>query len=263
MSRRTAALLAGALLSALFARPARAQSRAPSGAGADGVPGIDDPKVARRLETRADAASVAELGDPAASLSATAVPPAPAGPHVPRLKLAYRRFSFVRVGAASANSTSGTAASEPFNVVSLDVYPVSSIVRFGLSSEYGAQSGTFTGGGDYILTESVTLGGQFPFTLPADSPWRQITPFAEGFAGGGYMRRRQFDHSIPTVYWQLGFDVGAELYVTGRAYVSFGVGYIHPVNGFATTTMPTSTSVTAAFTTVFVDTWSLKIGIGI
>jgi hypothetical protein len=254
----TSRAITAALLSALVVRAALAAD------GPDGPQGIDDPKVARRLKTRLDVRDgVGPVDDPMESIAVATPEPLRATTYAPRLKLAYRRFNFVRIGASSGGSTTGTAATEPFNTMSLDVYPVSSIVRFGLSSQYGAQSGTFTGGGDYLLAESVTLGGQVPFMLPSGSPWRQITPFAEAFAGGGYMRRRQFDHSVPTVYWQLGFDVGAEIYLVGRAYLSLGLGYIHPVNGFATTTMPTTTSVTAAFTTVFVDTWSLKVGIGI
>ncbi len=37
-------------------------------------------------------------------------------------------------------------------------------------------------------------------------------------------------------------------------YLSFAIGYLRPVNGFAKR---------QEFTSVFVDTWSFKIGIGI
>ena len=92
-------------------------------------------------------------------ISRTAPPPAgPELPSVPRLKLAFRRFDFVRLGATG--STDGTAASEPFNSLSIDVYPLSSFVRIGLSTQYGWQSGTWTSSGDYFATESLSLGVQ-------------------------------------------------------------------------------------------------------
>ena len=81
-----------------------------------------------------------------------------------------------------------------------------------------------------------------------------MTPFLEVLGGGGYMRRRQFETSVPTAYWQLGVDAGAEIYVRGRAYVSVAVGYLHPVNGFLRQ---------LDFTTVYADTWSMKLGVGL
>ena len=169
-----------------------------------------------------------------------------AGPHVPRLKLGYRRFSFVRIGASAPGSTTGAAASEPFDVMSLDYYPVSSFVRFGLSTQYGAESGRLMGGGDLFIDQSFSLGAQIPGHI--------FTPFAETFAGGGYMRRMQFGSSVPTVYWQYGVDVGTEIFMAKYAFFSVALGYLHPVNGFTKG---------LSFTSVYVDTWSLKLGIGL
>jgi hypothetical protein len=169
-----------------------------------------------------------------------------AGTHVPRLKLSYRRFSFVRIGASAAGSTTGAAASEPFDVMSLDYYPVSSFVRFGLSTQYGAESGRLMGGGDLFIDQSFSLGAQIPGHI--------FTPFAETFAGGGYMRRMQFGSSVPTVYWQYGVDVGTEIFMARYAFFSVALGYLHPVNGFTKG---------LSFTSVYVDTWSLKLGIGL
>jgi hypothetical protein len=169
-----------------------------------------------------------------------------AGTQVPRLKLSYRRFSFVRIGASAPGSTIGAAASEPFDVVSLDYYPVSSFVRFGLSTQYGAESGKLMGGGDLFIDQSFSLGAQIPGHI--------FTPFAEAFAGGGYMRRMQFGSSVPTVYWQYGVDVGTEIFMARYAFFSVALGYLHPVNGFTKG---------LSFTSVYVDTWSLKLGIGL
>ncbi len=235
---------------------------------------IDDPKVARRLGVRiwwgtpppaapapaavptvtvaatatAAAASTAGDGDGGVpTLARTAEPPAAGqGATVaPRLKLAYRHFNFVQIGASS--SINGAVATEPFHSVGIDVYPLTSLVRIGLSSQYGWQSGGFVSNGDYFAAQSVSLGVQY---LEAG----RFVPFAEAFGGVGYMRRLQFDRTVPTLYWQLGVDVGTEIYFARPGYISLAIGYMRPVNGFARVQQ---------FETVFVDTWSFKIGIGI
>jgi hypothetical protein len=170
---------------------------------------------------------------------------APFRPSPPRLKLALRHFDFIRIGASE--SSTGVAAPETFNSVSVDVYPLSSIVRVGLSTAYGWQSGTWLANGDYFATQSLSVGGQY-------GELGRFMPFAEAFAGVGYMRRLQFDRTVPTAFWQFGADAGVEVYVARTGYLSFALGYLRPVNGFAKRQQ---------FTTVFVDTWSFKIGIGI
>jgi hypothetical protein len=235
---------------------------------------IDDPKVARRLGTRiwwgpppppapapaavpaatvaatatAAAASTAGGDDGGPTLARTAEPPSAMGPTervAPRLKLAYRHFDFVQIGASS--SIDGAVATEPFSSIGVDVYPLTSLVRVGLSSQYGWQSGNFVSNGDYFAAQSLSLGVQY---LEAG----RFVPFAEAFGGVGYMRRLQFDRTVPTLYWQLGVDVGTEIYFARTGYVSLAIGYLRPVNGFARVQQ---------FETVFVDTWSFKIGIGI
>ena len=188
--------------------------------------------------------------DVVASSAPLAHTPAPAprdAGKTPTIGIGYRHFSFVQVGATPSGSTTGSAASEPFHSLSLDFYPISRLVRFGLSTQYGWQGGQFgTGNGDYFIAQSLSLGVQ--------SAGPVVTPFAEGFAGGGYMRRFQFDRSVPTAYWQLGVDAGASFFLGDVGYVSVALGYLHPVNGFVKET---------SFTSVYVDTWSLKLGIGL
>ncbi len=271
MSAATTKLLrAAALIAALAAMAPMARA---------GEEAIDDPKVARRLGTRMDwasaapAVSSADGTPPGPSVSAPErVPPAvasseanteresagaadvlertaaapahaPTGYSLPRLQIAFRRFDFVQIGAAGP--TPGLAATEPFNSVSLDVYPVSSLIRLGLSTQYGWQSGTWTTHGDYFAAESVSAGVQLRYG--------RIVPFAEAFAGIGYMRRLQFDRTIPTAYWQLGADLGADVSIASTGFVSVAVGYLRAVNGFL---------VAQQFTTAFLDTWSFKVGIG-
>jgi hypothetical protein len=254
---------------------------------APGNDAIDDPKLARRLKSRttvpapsssspSPSPSPSPVGDPSRLLPPplTAAPPlagaaptapmagevalaaAPAGPSpseahapltlkTPTIGIGYRRFSFVQVGATTAGSPDGAAAAEPFNSLSLDFYPISRLVRFGLSTQYGWQDGQFSGG-DYFIAQSTSLGIQHAGSV--------VTPFAEAFAGGGYMRRFQFDRTIPTAYWQFGVDAGANFFLGEHGFVSVALGYLRPVNGFAKET---------SFASVYVDTWSLKIGVGL
>jgi len=258
----------------------RAQPPQPQQADDDA---IDDPKVFRRLGTRINMPPAPKPSAPAVPVPAPVVPapvakpsppPAPAlplspppeieatgvpaierpytpaveapfEPTLPRLKIGLRRFQFVRIGAA--NSTDGIAAPETFNNLSVDVYPVSRTIRIGLTSAFGWQSGTWLANGDYFATQTVSFGAQY-------KDFGRVVPFAEAFAGVGYMRRLQFDRTIPTAFWQFGADAGVEVYVGRVGYLSFAIGYLRPVNGFA---------MRQQFTSVFVDTWSFKIGIGI
>ena len=277
--RRDRALLAAAVGAAALLLSARAHART----RVLGEPeSIDDPKLSRRLGTRIILPGSAPDAAASASDPPATVAPAPAAAtgadsaggeppviarsatrpaekkYVPHFMVGFRRFDFVQVGVANSGSTSGTAASEPFDCLSFDVYPVSSFVRFGLSTMYGWQAGAFATKGDYILAQSFSLGAQLPGSL--------FTPFAEAFGGFGYMRRLQFQQTIPTAYWQLGVDVGTEVVVGHGFLVSASLGYIHPVNGLARavnngTTGNGSTSV--ALGSVYVDTWSFKLAFGI
>jgi hypothetical protein len=260
------------------AQPAQARAPQPQ---SDDDEAIDDPKVSRRLGTRirvqppapapvakpspppapagppppeatpkpalpdVDAAGGLAAGVPAIERPYTPAAEAPFEPTLPRLKIGLRRFEFVQIGAS--NSSDGVAAPETFNNVSVDVYPVSRTVRVGLTSAFGWQSGTWLAHGDYFATQTVSLGLQY-------EDFGRVVPFVEGFAGVGYMRRLQFERTIPTAFWQFGADAGVELYVARVGYLSFAIGYLRPVNGFAKRQQ---------FTSIFVDTWSFKLGIGI
>jgi len=185
-----------------------------------------------------------------ADLTAKARPPEPPAPAIPsgpwpyhpRLKLGYRWFSFARMPAAG--STAPTA-SETFQSVSLDAYPTSSYLRIGFSSQFGWESGQFQRTGDYFLAESASTGFQLP---------GRFTPFLEGLAGAGYMRRLQAGVSSSTGYYQLGVDGGVEIYLAKRAYVSIALGYLHPGNLFLQQ---------KNLSGINADTWSLKFGLGI
>ena len=236
-------------------------------ARAPGAERIDDPKLERRLGTRVSLAAqpVASLEVPtldatsaavatgveAASplerddvLTATPTVPEPFVRKVPRLKLGYRRYNFVQVG-MPVGTTAG--ASESFNVVSLDLYPVSSTWRFGLSTQYGWQDGTFRKNGDAFVAETFSLGGQ----LPGDV----FTPFFEVFGGGGLMQRLHSSLNSPgTAYGELGVDVGTEIFLAKHAYFSVAGGYLHSYNGFI---------YQKKYQSVSGDTLTFKVGFGI
>ena len=234
---------------------------------------IDDPKLARRLGARvelAPSAATAPAGAApplgpggiaavptggAAPPSAVEAPP-PAGqgeapplaqgtePRTPRMKLAYRRFVFAQVG---ATAMAGPGASEPFDVLSVDFYPVSSEWRFGLTTQYGWEEGTFRQGGDAFIAQSVSLGGQIPGHV--------FTPFLEAYAGGGYMQRTHAGlNSVATAYGQLGVDLGTELFLARHFCLSAAIGYIHAGNGFVKD---------ATFGSFSVDAFSFKLGVGL
>jgi hypothetical protein len=239
--------------------------------------GIDDPKLARRLGTRIEltpAAGPAETGAPAdadgARGASAAVSPlvspatgdlglAPAGEvqagpparpeqprYTPRLKLGFRHFTFAQIG---AKATGQPGPDEPFDVLSLDLYPVSSAWRFGLTTQYGWEGGTFRQGGDAFIAQSVSLGGQIPGQV--------FTPFFEAYAGGGLLQRTHKElmlNAAATAYGQIGIDVGSEIFLGRYFCVSGALGFIHAGNAFAKSN---------AFGSFSVDTLSFKLGIGI
>jgi len=263
--RRLATRVLVPLCVAGLARVALAQAATPP-AGAES---IDDPKVERRLGSRIDLpagpAPAASIADASAAPSGDAIPgampgdvagppaevaatmtPRPAERRVPRLQLAYRRFTFAQLGAAPSP---GAGADEAFNVVSLDFYPISSTWRFGLSTQYGWEQGTFRANGDAFIAQSLSLGGQIPGPV--------VTPFFEGHAGGGLLQRTHPGLSLNTIatgYVQLGVDVGIDVFLAKHAFVSLALGYLHGTNGFVQNN---------AFGSFSVDTWAFKLGFGL
>lgn len=251
LKSRTTLLAAPAETTPVAGTPAVAPAIAPTAQ----APAVAAPVDARILPSasawpsspRPSNGAAADLVASGTSPAAARAPAPRDGGKTPTIGIGYRRFSFVQVGATPPGSTTGSATSEPFDTLSLDFYPISRLVRFGLSTQYGWQSGQFgTGNGDYFIAESASLGLQ--------SAGAVVTPFAEAFAGGGYMRRFQFDRTVPTAYWQFGVDAGASFFLGDVGYVSVALGYLHPVDGFVKET---------SFTSVYVDTWSLKLGIGL
>jgi hypothetical protein len=246
-------LVVQALVSLWVARAAGA-ARAQGSGALEASGGIDDPKLERRLGTRVELGAaqpapsevgVARIDAPiVVETLAPLAPRAPRARRTPGLKLGYRRFTFAQVG---ASSTAGPGTDEPFDVLSLDFYPISSSWRLGLTTQYGWQSGTFRQGGDAFIAQSVSLGGQIPGPV--------VTPFIEAYAGGGYMQRTHAGlNAVATAYGQLGADVGTEVFLARHFFLSAALGFIHAANGFVKDN---------TFGSFSVDTWSFKLGLGL
>jgi hypothetical protein len=263
---------AGAVAALVVVGAVAPAARAQVPAAIDRAEGIDDPKLERRLGSRVSLAEgtsspVAEgapslaapsslalvpaatyapssADGPADVVSATPSAPEPGGPKVPRLKFAYRRFTFAQIGPPTAP---GSGGSEIFNVVSVDLYPVSNTWRFGLSTQYGWEDGTFRSNRDAFFAETLSLGGQ----LPGDV----FTPFFELYGGGGLLQRLPAPtlNAHATAYGELGIDVGTEIFLARHAYLSIAGGYLHNVNGFLQAKKATSISG---------DTLCFKVGFG-
>jgi hypothetical protein len=268
---RLAVALLGVVASSAPAPPARAQ--APG--SLEITESIDDPKLERRLGTRielvasglppsevpaAGAASPAWGGGagvvtPLPVADAVAVPAAaaaPVAPRVPRLKVAYRWLTLAQL---AAGGLPGRGADETFHVVSLDFYPISSVVRFGLSTQYGWENGTFRANGDAFLAESLTLGFQ--------APGQVFTPFVETQAGAGLMQRMHIPELVSnaTAYLQFGVDVGTEIFLARHAHLSLALGWVRGVNYYAGRDPMTPKAL--ALTNLAMDTFSIKVGFGI
>jgi hypothetical protein len=262
LPRTASRALALAVLIPCLASPALAQS-------AESDEAIDDPKVQRRLGARVDVGSIipAEALAPSPTYAggdtpATApgadvvVRPAPSSPpehpgYVPHMKVAYRLLPFSQI----ATTGLGAGADELFHVVSLDLHPISSRWRIGLSTQYGWESGTFRQGGDAFFAESLFVGGQIPGPT--------FTPFFEVIGTGGFMQRSHHPGVLSTkasALAGLGIDVGTEVFMARFAYLSFAIGYMHGVNWWGKIADKNGVG---TLESMAVDTWTLKVGFGI
>lgn len=201
-----------------------------------GVLAPDDPGISRRIEgwPRADDPPPEPPSTPTVPPPVAPGPPpaieAPACPggsgpeprpsieswHGPSLMLSYRQFGFVRVGAVAPGASG--AAPQTFHVLSLDLIPISWLLRISLAPELGWASG-----GDWFASMSGAIGLQWPAL---------ITPFAEFSIGGGYFRREQFGIPIPTALVHLGVDGGAAVRIARHFWLGASLGYIRAVNWF-------------------------------
>jgi hypothetical protein len=188
--------------------------------------------------------------------------PAPSAHPTPRLTLSYERFS--------AGNIDGSAM--PLEALHLDMYALSwQYLRGGVDLEGGRGHATL---GDATASVKYGLfGANAGFQLPG-----RVTPFVEGRAAAGVLGGTLdgsvtvpgtslvvSDASAVTWMYATGIDAGTELYFAGRAYVSFGIGWIRTTWGSATyDSMSSGIDGTGLrFQNVRHDSLLLKAGLGI
>ncbi len=200
---RTAALLAAALPLLAPAGARAAESRASAALAAD----EDDPKLQRL-------ADVSERGpDHHTSVGGAAH-------HAPAIKFAYRHLTVPNLDLSDIG----------FNAGEVDIYPISlRYVRLGIDAEVGGGSGTLMNQptGAWYLVAGLNVGFQYP--------WR-VTPFVDGrfvagLIGGDVTSPGQVAPQIQgaATSWTYmgGVDVGAEVYLVDRLYLSVAIGWVH------------------------------------
>jgi len=145
----------------------------------------------------------------------------------PGFKLGLRRFVIPDQAASDTEALLG----------SMDFYPISSYVRFGL----GASGGVGRPRNDILVQANGSLGVQWP---------ARVTPFLDFAFGGGIYYRNML---VGQIFWlhTLGIDAGVEAYVAGDFYVSAALGWIRPVLHGA-----------AAGQDLYFDAFTMKFGLG-
>ena len=152
----------------------------------------------------------------------------PAESHAnPRLKLSYRQFSISNLDATEV----------PVSGVELDAYPLSTRwVRAGVELEAG--SGHATLAGQSVTARYGLMGLMAGFQYPAP-----ITPFIDARLVAGVLGGTLdgpvavsgtsviLSSSAATWIYGRGIDVGADVYVIGRAYLSASVGWLRTTWG--------------------------------
>jgi hypothetical protein len=176
----------------------------------------------------------------------------------PRLKLSFRQLSIANLDGSKV----------PLAGAELDVYPLSRRwVRLGIELEGGAGDVSLASYGAslwYTLC-GLSLGVQYP---------ARITPFVEGRGavgalGGHLAQTVALSSSLSlaqasTVTYLIvgGIDVGVELYVVRRLYLSLAVGWAHPTyRGADYATLLKSGSLVQK--SISADTFTFKVGFGI
>jgi hypothetical protein len=149
----------------------------------------------------------------------------PADHDNPRLKASFRQLWIANLDGSRL----------PLHGAQLDVYPLSRRwARIGIAFEGGAGAATLEAHEAtlwYALT-GLALGLQYP---------ARVTPFVDGrFAFGvlgGHLAQAVAvspnlslaNASAVTYLLTGGIDVGVEVYVAGRTYLSLAVGWVHPI----------------------------------
>jgi hypothetical protein len=199
----------------------------------------------------------APAADPT-TVEETVTPIAPEGPPPnPRLKLSYERFSIGNVD--------GTAV--PLDAIHLDVYPLSRRwLRAGFEIEGGR--GTAALFGDHAALTYGMLGANAGIQWPLGG----VTPFVEGRLCGGLLHGQTVGSIMldggtitsaeaTTWIYGRGLEVGAEVYVLGRSYLSLSLGWLRTTWRGAQDTSATASG-DLALTDITHDAFLFKLGLG-
>ena len=167
----------------------------------------------RQLEVTPSALLLADEDDPKLQRLAGVTDRGPLAPEheAPTVKFAYRGYGL-------PNLDTSTLA---FNALELDLYPVSARwVRVGVEAEFGWGGGAVDGQDSHAwdFVAGAIVGVQYP--------WR-VTPFAEARFVAGLLGGDVIGQTALTWVWMGGLDVGAEVYVAGRFYLSGAIGWLH------------------------------------
>jgi hypothetical protein len=249
-----------AMIKAAFIRASR--RRGPSGVGVIATVGAAVVAVVMLVSVplaRADQA-VAQPLVGSTSSTATVISPVAAHP-TPRLKLSYREFAISNLDLSRV----------PLSGVQLDVYPLSMRwVRAGLEAEAGTGRASLNQNAVdlWYAMLGMTAGVQYP---------ARVTPFVEGrLVGGTLGGNLEGAIAIPgtsatisgtsAVTWILGrgIDVGAEVFMVGRAYVSASIGWLHTTwHGIDYGAFVQDPSAALRTKDLSFDSFTFKLGLGI
>ena len=156
---------------------------------------VDDPKLARMV-------------DPGDDPKTDGGRPRPPSLPVVRFKLSYRYLW---------TNGLGEGARSDYHVAELDFYPISSLVRVGISAEIGIGVDAYQ---SWFFLTGLSLGVQYR---------ARVTPFLDGRIAAGIIGGTARGASL--VSWMVvgGLEGGVEIHVAGRFLVSAAIGWAHPV----------------------------------
>jgi hypothetical protein len=129
----------------------------------------------------------------------------------PRLELTYQRFVDHRLGGEAT----------PYHVAALTFFPVSTWLRLGCTVRFGMEQ--TDGKPSWFLDGLAVAGVQLPEVA------RGFTPFADFSIGPGFRYYTAFHNTYPSLQWTFGVEAGANVYVSGRVYLTGSVGWVRPV----------------------------------
>jgi hypothetical protein len=235
-----------------------AQTARPSRAAVD-----DDDDVPLHIPRPArpspSAAPATPPSSPAGGTLLVTQPTAPVEQHAaPFMKLSFRDFAVKSLDNVNSVSLFGAQ---------LDMYPVSRRwVR--LAAELEAGGGTATldtmpvpiRSGIWYAISGASLGFQYPARF---TPFVDLR-FAAGLLGLSFNEVLGGNHGAFSFMYLAGIDVGFELYMGGRTYLSAAIGWVHPVyRGVDYKLAISNPTAELSYSDYASDAFTFKIGVGL